>query len=92
MRQDAYTKPGEFPPQYDEAMFPPRGAPGNVRQARASMPWWNPRYWRKRVWAGIGVVLVVVIIVAVAVGVTQSKKNRYPDYSAITYSLSETCK
>ncbi|GJN75468.1 hypothetical protein PLIIFM63780_009326 [Purpureocillium lilacinum] len=90
MRQDAYTKPGEFPPQYDEVMFPPRGAPGNVRQARASMPWWNPRYWRKRVWAGIGVVLVVVIIVAVAVGVTQSKKNRYPDYSAITYSLSET--
>ncbi|PNY26458.1 Uncharacterized protein TCAP_03587 [Tolypocladium capitatum] len=85
--QDGY-KPGDTPPRYDDIMFS-RGA-GDVRHAPASMPWWNPRYWRKRVWAGVGISIVVVVITAVAGGVTQSKKNAYPDYSVLSYNLSDT--
>lgn len=90
MRQDGH-KPGGTPPQYDEIMF--SRSNGDVRHAPTSMPWWNPRYWRKRVWAAVSAVIVIVIVIAVAVGVTQAKKNNaYPDYSALSYSLSDTCK
>ncbi|POR36733.1 Uncharacterized protein TPAR_03033 [Tolypocladium paradoxum] len=87
MRQDGH-KPGDSPPEYDEIMFL-RGS-GDVRHAPASIPWWNPRYWRKRVWAGVAIVIVIVIVIAAAVGVSQAKKNAYPDYSPLSYSLADT--
>lgn len=52
----------------------------------------DPRRWGKRVWIGLGIVVVIVLAVVPAVVVTEQKKNRYPDYSPLTYSLSETCK
>lgn len=65
------------------------------RAATTKMPWWNPRYWARKVWIAIVVVVVVVIIVviAVAVGVTLSKKdNAYPSYKELSYTLQDTCK
>ncbi|WQF79854.1 Putative glycoside hydrolase family 16, concanavalin A-like lectin/glucanase domain superfamily [Colletotrichum destructivum] len=52
--------------------------------------WWNPKGWTKRIWAGLAAVVVVIIVIAVAVTVTQNNKNRYPDYSKLSYKLSDT--
>jgi tetrahydromethanopterin S-methyltransferase subunit E len=45
--------------------------------------------WKGFAILGTVVVLVIVIIVVVAVEVT--KKNKYPDYSKLNYSLVDTC-
>jgi hypothetical protein len=54
--------------------------------------WFDVRYWRKRtfLWSALGLIIIVVIVVAVAV--TEVKKNAYPDYSKLNYSLVDTCK
>ncbi|KAG9250924.1 concanavalin A-like lectin/glucanase domain-containing protein [Emericellopsis atlantica] len=89
----SHYKQGAMPPAYDEV---PMAAPHDTniqnrsRPVQTSKPWWNPRYWRKRVWIAIAVILLIIIVIAVAVGVTQSKSNKYPDYSALSYALSET--
>ncbi|KAH7318412.1 family 16 glycoside hydrolase [Stachybotrys elegans] len=51
---------------------------------------WNPRYWRKRVWAGIAVAIVIIIVIAVPVAVTQTRSDPYPNYVPLNYSLVET--
>lgn len=50
----------------------------------------DPRAWGKKVWISLALVVVVILAVVPAVVVTEQKKNRYPDYSPLTYSLSET--
>ncbi|KAK0383540.1 hypothetical protein NLU13_9451 [Sarocladium strictum] len=72
---------------YDEPYVRPR------RAVQSSMPWWNPRYWTKRIWIILGILLVAIVVVAVAVGVTQSKSNNrdsYPNYTNLTYNLVDT--
>lgn len=64
---------------------------GRTSQAASSMPWWNPRYWARKIWIAIAVVVVVVIVIAVAVGVTVSKNNAYPNYTQLSYKLQDTC-
>ncbi|CAM1508179.1 Fc.00g050270.m01.CDS01 [Cosmosporella sp. VM-42] len=81
-------KPGDAPPTYEEIML--TRDTGNVRRVQSSMPWWNPRYWRKRVWAGVVAAIIIVIIIIIAVAVTQSKNNSYPDYTELSYSLKDT--
>lgn len=88
-------KPGGVPPTYEELYAPSARGPrdsGGIRKAQTTMPWWNPRYWRKRVWISLAALIVIIIIIAVAVGVTQAKANAYPDYSEVSYALSETCR
>jgi hypothetical protein len=82
------VKPGETPPAYDEILLSRPGQ--DVRRASPSMPWWNPRYWRKRVWAGVVVAILVILAIIIGVAVTQAKKNKYPDYTALSYSLKDT--
>jgi hypothetical protein len=54
--------------------------------------WWNVKYWGKKGWLILlGVVGVIIVIVVVAV-VETKKANQYPNYSKLTYSLSENCK
>lgn len=57
-------------------------------------PWYNFRYWRKRVWALVIVSVAVIVVVPVVVAVleVELKKNRYPDYGKLNYTLSDTCK
>ncbi|KAF2993411.1 hypothetical protein E8E14_000877 [Neopestalotiopsis sp. 37M] len=50
----------------------------------------NPLQWRKRTWAGISVAIIVAVVIGVAVGVSVTKANRYPDYSALSYTLANT--
>lgn len=84
------VKPGEIPPIYDEVMLARKGQ--EIRHASSSMPWWNPRYWRKRIWAAIIIVILVIVIIIVAVAVERARKNMYPDYSPLSYTLKDTCK
>ncbi|EQL00104.1 hypothetical protein OCS_04182 [Ophiocordyceps sinensis CO18] len=90
MRHDGHEPLTEAPPPYDDIVFS-RGGRG-AGQARASIPWWNPRYWRKRAWIELATVAAVAVIIVVAVAVVESKKNAYPDYAPIAYGLSDRCK
>lgn len=86
-----HIKPGEAPPRYEEIMLTRDN--GSVRHLQSSMPWWNPRYWRKRVWGGVVAAILIVIAIIIGVVVSQVKKNNaYPNYTQLSYSLSETCK
>jgi hypothetical protein len=53
--------------------------------------WYDVREWGKKIWIGIGVAVAIIIIIVVVAVVEVEKANRYPDYSALSYSLSETC-
>jgi len=53
--------------------------------------WYNAKGWGKKVWLGIGAALAVIIIVVVVAAVMVTKKNKYPDYSKLSYSLADTC-
>lgn len=62
------------------------------RAVQTSMPWWNPRYWTKRIWIVLTIIVVAIIAIIVAVAVTQSRSsnNAYPNYSNLSYSLVDT--
>ncbi|RGP79954.1 hypothetical protein FLONG3_1898 [Fusarium longipes] len=81
-------KAGSEAPAYDEILPSRKGQ--DVRHASSRMPWWNPRYWRRGVWAAVVLVFVVVLIIVIAVSVTKVKENRYPNYSPLSYSLADT--
>lgn len=51
----------------------------------------GPKSWGKKVWIGIGAAIVIVIIAIVVPVVVVTRNNRYPDYTKLTYTLSETC-
>lgn len=72
----------------------PSGPPPRYKADRSAAPmssWYSVRGWGKRAWAIVGASVVVLIIIIIAVAVTVKKKSRYPDYSKLTYTLSETC-
>ncbi|RCI16468.1 hypothetical protein L249_2085 [Ophiocordyceps polyrhachis-furcata BCC 54312] len=87
MPHEEPDKSGGLPPRYDDMDFAQAS-----RQAKAAMPWWEPRFWRKRVWAAVAGVVVVVVVVAVvvAVAVSLSGHGSYPDYKPLTYALRDT--
>jgi len=67
-------------------------APPFDREDSLSHPWYSVKHWGKKAWLflALGVAIIIAVVVAVAVVVTRN--NRYPDYSKLSYSLSETCK
>lgn len=83
-------KPGDPPPAYDEIMLNNRGGGDSVRHVQASMPWWNPRYWRKRIWFGVVAGILIILAIIIAVAVTVTKNNAYPNYTTLSYSLVDT--
>jgi hypothetical protein len=56
--------------------------------------WYDVRYWEKRVWIGLLFLLAVIIVVPVVVTTMLNDRwrNRYPDYTKLTYKLSDTCR
>ncbi|TLS30574.1 hypothetical protein PpBr36_02384 [Pyricularia pennisetigena] len=51
------------------------------------------RAWRKRTWGLIGALVLIAIIIIIVVPVavtTEQRRNRYPDYFKINYTLTET--
>ncbi len=79
LTEDYGQRYGE-PPSYQSA-----AGYGTPRSA------FNPKTWSKKQWLFLGLGLVAIIIIIIVVAVVEVKKNRYPDYTALTYSLSETC-
>ena len=82
----AYTQPSDGA----ESPLGYRKAQGN-RYSQAHSRF-NPRYWQLRTWliaAAVFCCLLIAIIVGAVEGV---KANAYPDYSALTYSLKDSCK
>jgi hypothetical protein len=56
-----------------------------------SPPWYKFQYWGKKAWAGFIAVVVILLVIIIIVAVEVTKKNAYPDYTQLTYSLAETC-
>ncbi|KAH6893280.1 concanavalin A-like lectin/glucanase domain-containing protein [Thelonectria olida] len=85
-------KPGEAPPAYDEIMLDRGGAADDhVRHVHSSgAPWWNARYWRKRVWLGVVVAILGIVAIIIGVVVSVSQRSRYPNYTALSYKLVDT--
>jgi hypothetical protein len=54
-------------------------------------PWYDFKYWGKRGWLTLVAVIVAIIVIIIVVAVVETKANKYPDYTALSYSLSETC-
>ncbi|OAQ64750.1 glycoside hydrolase family 16 [Pochonia chlamydosporia 170] len=79
---------GEIAPQYEDIRYARNRGLGQPVATRR--PWWNPRYWTRRIWIGVVVVVVIIVAVVIAVAVTVTKKNAYPDYSTLTYNLQDT--
>ena len=52
---------------------------------------WDVRHWGWGKWAALVGGLVIVVVVIVVAVVEVQKKNKYPDYSALTYTLADTC-
>jgi hypothetical protein len=74
----------------DYAMGPPPEYKLDRDDTLAPNPW-NPRYWGWKKWAALLVALVIIVVVIVVAVVEVEKKNRYPNYSALTYTLADTC-
>lgn len=53
--------------------------------------WWNLKAWRKRTFVFLALGLAIMIAVIVVIVVEVEKKNAYPDYSKLNYSLVDTC-
>ncbi|KAF2494793.1 hypothetical protein BU16DRAFT_550608 [Lophium mytilinum] len=49
----------------------------------------NPKYWGRKVWIGVAVGAVVIIVAVIVGAVLGVRANAYPNYSKLTYSLSD---
>jgi cell division protein FtsX len=52
---------------------------------------WDVREWRKRTWALLIVGLIIIIVVIVVPVEVVKNNNRYPDYTPLNYTISDTC-
>ncbi|KAL2433623.1 putative glycosidase C21B10.07 [Exophiala dermatitidis] len=50
----------------------------------------NPKTWSRKCWILLAIGAIIVIVIAIVVPVVVSRKNRYPNYSSLNYSLVAT--
>lgn len=60
------------------------------REDTLARPWWDFKSWGWKRFAALGATVVIVIVIIVIVAVEVTKKNKYPDYSKLNYSLVDT--
>jgi hypothetical protein len=70
---------------------PPPAYDFNGVQEDREPRWFDVRYWSKKTLILSALALVIIIVVVVAVAVVEVKKNAYPDYSKLNYSLVDQC-
>lgn len=51
--------------------------------------WYNVKRWGTKVWLAAAVIIGIIIVIIVVAAVEVEKKNKYPDYSALSYSLAD---
>lgn len=49
--------------------------------------WWDVRAWSKKKMAIVGTCVLAVLLVVIVVPAVEVPKNRYPDYTALSYSM-----
>ncbi|KAF9881244.1 hypothetical protein CkaCkLH20_01394 [Colletotrichum karsti] len=80
-----------YPDSMNDSTYNIMGDYGYSNERLGQKPaWWDPRGWTKRIWAGVSAAIIILIVIIVAVVVTQNNQNRYPDYSKLSYKLSDT--
>ena len=79
---DDYGQPLGAPPVYKED--PHRYSSGGSK-------WWNVKTWGWKRWAILAAAVVVLIVVIVVAVVLSTKKDKYPNYSQLSYKLADTC-
>ena len=77
-------RPNERPPTYTSGIYD-RGGYGKTEYSRR-----NPKTWSKKCWIILSAVVVILLVIIVAVAVSVSRANRYPNYSKLNYSLTDT--
>jgi hypothetical protein len=70
---------------------PPPAYDLNSAQADRDPHWFDVRYWSKKALVISALALVVIVVIVIAVAVVEVKKNAYPDYSKLNYSLVDQC-
>lgn len=83
------TMPHGFKNEYP--MGPPPQYKLDDENTATSRRRFDPRTWGRKIWFIAIAVLAVIIIAIVAAVVEVEKKNKYPNYSELSYSISETC-
>ncbi|CAG8981220.1 hypothetical protein HYALB_00012549 [Hymenoscyphus albidus] len=53
-------------------------------------PWYDAKGWGKKAWIGIFIAFVIIVIVVVVPSVVVTRNNRYPDYTRLNYTLTDT--
>lgn len=70
---------------------PPPAYDFNGVQEDRDPRWFDVRYWSKRLLILSALAVVIVIVIIIAVAVVEVKKNAYPDYSQLNYTLVDQC-
>ena len=65
-------------------MAPP---PYDSYEKQTSPAWYNVKAWSKKKMGIVAGIIIVLLIIIIAVAVVEVRKNRYPDYTALSYSL-----
>lgn len=53
--------------------------------------WYDLKRWGKKIWIAVAAIIAILIIIIVVAVVEVEKKNKYPDYSKVTYTVADTC-
>jgi len=53
--------------------------------------WYDLKRWGKKVWIALVAIIIIIIVVVVVAVVEVEKKDKYPDYSKVTYTVADTC-
>jgi hypothetical protein len=70
---------------------PPPAYNTNGVQEDRDPRWFDVRYWSKKALILSALAVVIVIVIIIAVSVVEVKKNAYPDYSQLNYTLVDQC-
>lgn len=65
-------------------MAPP---PYDSYEKQTSPAWYNVKAWSKKKMGIVAGIIIVLLIIIIAVAVVEVRKNRYPDYTALSYSM-----
>jgi hypothetical protein len=88
-RKDGFNEGINMTDSYGQHRGPPPEYKVNAGDSDHS--WYDVRHWGKKAWGIVAGILVVLIVVIIVAAVEATKSAKYPDYTALSYTLSETC-
>jgi len=83
-----------WPPQPNDNIQLVNGAPAAGKEAAmqssASAAWYNVKHWSKLTIGLVAAGIVAILIIIIVVPVEETKNDKYPNYSALNYTLNNT--